>query len=156
AAPRRRLRVPGWAGRAVPRLRAARLDGCDRAASGVPGAVLERDVRRARAAAGELRDAAAVLPGVRWLGPAADRARARAGSVAVHRGHRGADARRRPEQPVERDAQGHGRRPGDDRRGWRHSLMLDAAEVKRRIEAGLPGAEVEVRDMTGTGDHFEA
>jgi acid stress-induced BolA-like protein IbaG/YrbA len=34
--------------------------------------------------------------------------------------------------------------------------MLDAAEVKRRIEQGLPGAEVEVRDMTGTGDHFEA
>ena len=34
--------------------------------------------------------------------------------------------------------------------------MLDAAEVKRRIEQGLPGAEVEVRDLTGTGDHFEA
>jgi acid stress-induced BolA-like protein IbaG/YrbA len=34
--------------------------------------------------------------------------------------------------------------------------MLDAAEVKRRIEQGLPGSEVEVRDMTGTGDHFEA
>jgi acid stress-induced BolA-like protein IbaG/YrbA len=34
--------------------------------------------------------------------------------------------------------------------------MLDAAEVQRRIEQGLPGAEVEVRDLTGTGDHFEA
>ena len=34
--------------------------------------------------------------------------------------------------------------------------MLDAAEVKRRIETALPGSEVEVRDMTGTGDHFEA
>ena len=34
--------------------------------------------------------------------------------------------------------------------------MLDAAEVKRRIEQSLPGAEVEVHDMTGTGDHFEA
>ena len=34
--------------------------------------------------------------------------------------------------------------------------MLDAAEVKRRIEQALPGAEVEVRDMTGTGDHYEA
>lgn len=31
-----------------------------------------------------------------------------------------------------------------------------AEEVKRRIEAGLPGAYVEVRDFTGTGDHFEA
>jgi acid stress-induced BolA-like protein IbaG/YrbA len=34
--------------------------------------------------------------------------------------------------------------------------MLDAGEVKRRIEQGLPGAEVEVRDTTGTGDHYEA
>jgi acid stress-induced BolA-like protein IbaG/YrbA len=34
--------------------------------------------------------------------------------------------------------------------------MLDANEVKRRIEQSLPGAEVEVHDTTGTGDHFEA
>lgn len=34
--------------------------------------------------------------------------------------------------------------------------MPDIADLKRRIEQGLPGAEVEIRDLTGTGDHFEA
>jgi acid stress-induced BolA-like protein IbaG/YrbA len=34
--------------------------------------------------------------------------------------------------------------------------MLDAREIEQRIVAALPGAEVEVRDLTGTGDHFEA
>lgn len=29
-------------------------------------------------------------------------------------------------------------------------------DVKARIVAGLPGAEVEVEDLTGTGDHFSA
>jgi acid stress-induced BolA-like protein IbaG/YrbA len=33
---------------------------------------------------------------------------------------------------------------------------MDAAEVKRMIESGLPGAQVEVQDTTGGGDHFEA
>jgi stress-induced morphogen len=31
-----------------------------------------------------------------------------------------------------------------------------AEEIKRRIETGLPGAQAEVRDYTGGGDHFEA
>jgi acid stress-induced BolA-like protein IbaG/YrbA len=34
--------------------------------------------------------------------------------------------------------------------------MPDLADLKRRIEQGLPGSEVEIRDLTGTGDHFEA
>ncbi len=34
--------------------------------------------------------------------------------------------------------------------------MLNAAEIKKRIEAALPGAEAEVVDTTGTNDHFEA
>ena len=34
--------------------------------------------------------------------------------------------------------------------------MPDIAELKRRIEESLPGAEVELKDLTGTGDHFEA
>jgi acid stress-induced BolA-like protein IbaG/YrbA len=34
--------------------------------------------------------------------------------------------------------------------------MLDPKELAKRISAALPGAEVEVRDLTGTGDHFEA
>ena len=34
--------------------------------------------------------------------------------------------------------------------------MLDANFVKTRILEALPGSEVEVRDTTGTGDHFEA
>jgi acid stress-induced BolA-like protein IbaG/YrbA len=33
---------------------------------------------------------------------------------------------------------------------------MEAAEVKRLIEQGLPGASVEVLDTTGGGDHFEA
>ncbi len=34
--------------------------------------------------------------------------------------------------------------------------MLDPLELQRRIAQALPGSEVEVRDLTGTGDHFEA
>ena len=34
--------------------------------------------------------------------------------------------------------------------------MPDLADLKRRIEQSLPGAEVEIHDTTGTGDHFEA
>jgi acid stress-induced BolA-like protein IbaG/YrbA len=34
--------------------------------------------------------------------------------------------------------------------------MLDPEKVKQRIAAALPDAEVEVKDLTGTGDHFEA
>lgn len=34
--------------------------------------------------------------------------------------------------------------------------MLDPKELEQRIRAALPGADVEVRDLTGTGDHFEA
>jgi acid stress-induced BolA-like protein IbaG/YrbA len=34
--------------------------------------------------------------------------------------------------------------------------MLDPNEIRRRIQESLPGSEVEVKDLTGTGDHFEA
>ena len=34
--------------------------------------------------------------------------------------------------------------------------MPDLADLKRRIEQGVQSAEVEIRDLTGTGDHFEA
>jgi len=34
--------------------------------------------------------------------------------------------------------------------------VADLAEVKRMIEAALPGAEVEVVDETGAGDHLHA
>ena len=34
--------------------------------------------------------------------------------------------------------------------------MLDPEKVKQRIASALPDAEVEVKDLTGTGDHFEA
>lgn len=33
---------------------------------------------------------------------------------------------------------------------------MQAEELKKIIEQGLPGALVEVRDYTGGGDHFEA
>jgi stress-induced morphogen len=34
--------------------------------------------------------------------------------------------------------------------------MADLAEVKRMIEEALPGAEVEMLDETGAGDHLRA
>lgn len=34
--------------------------------------------------------------------------------------------------------------------------MLNPATLKTRIEQALPGAQVEINDTTGTGDHFEA
>jgi stress-induced morphogen len=34
--------------------------------------------------------------------------------------------------------------------------MPDAASIKARIEAAIPGAKVEVDDWTGGGDHFRA
>jgi acid stress-induced BolA-like protein IbaG/YrbA len=34
--------------------------------------------------------------------------------------------------------------------------MLNADDIAQRIRAALPGAEVEIHDLTGTGDHFEA
>jgi len=36
------------------------------------------------------------------------------------------------------------------------TVMMDVTELRQLIEHGLPGAYVEVRDMTGGGDHFEA
>jgi stress-induced morphogen len=34
--------------------------------------------------------------------------------------------------------------------------MPTADELRRRIEAAIPDARVEVRDLTGGGDHFQA
>jgi len=34
--------------------------------------------------------------------------------------------------------------------------MPSATELKRRIEAALPGSAVSVEDLTGGGDHFRA
>ncbi len=34
--------------------------------------------------------------------------------------------------------------------------MPSSAEIKQRIEAAIPGAEVDVEDYTGGGDHFRA
>ena len=33
---------------------------------------------------------------------------------------------------------------------------MTTQEVQKLIEAGLPGAEVDIMDTTGTGDHFSA
>lgn len=32
--------------------------------------------------------------------------------------------------------------------------MLNTEEVRRLVEAGIPGAQAEVQDLTGTSDHF--
>jgi stress-induced morphogen len=34
--------------------------------------------------------------------------------------------------------------------------MLSPKELEHRIKGALPESDVEVRDLTGTGDHFEA
>jgi stress-induced morphogen len=34
--------------------------------------------------------------------------------------------------------------------------MASAQDIKQRIEAAIPGAQVEVEDYTGGGDHFRA
>lgn len=33
--------------------------------------------------------------------------------------------------------------------------MIAPDEIRRRIEEALPGAQVEVNDMTGGGDHYD-
>ncbi len=33
--------------------------------------------------------------------------------------------------------------------------MFDAGKIQALVELGIPEAQVEVRDMTGTQDHFE-
>ncbi len=35
-------------------------------------------------------------------------------------------------------------------------IMPDATEIKQRIETAIPGAQAEVEDYTGGGDHFRA
>jgi stress-induced morphogen len=34
--------------------------------------------------------------------------------------------------------------------------MLDVEVIRQRIAGSVPESEVEVKDLTGTGDHFEA
>jgi stress-induced morphogen len=34
--------------------------------------------------------------------------------------------------------------------------MLEPSLLEERIKAALPDAQVSIRDLTGTGDHFEA
>lgn len=34
--------------------------------------------------------------------------------------------------------------------------MLNPDDIRAKIEAALPGAQVKVKDTTGTGDHFMA
>lgn len=33
---------------------------------------------------------------------------------------------------------------------------MEAAEIERLIKDGLPGAEVQIRDLAGDGDHYAA
>jgi len=33
--------------------------------------------------------------------------------------------------------------------------MIEPEEIRRRIEGALEGAQIEVRDLTGTKDHYE-
>ena len=33
---------------------------------------------------------------------------------------------------------------------------MDAADLKKRIAGALPDADIQIKDLTGTGDHFEA
>lgn len=33
--------------------------------------------------------------------------------------------------------------------------MIEAQEIRKRIETAIPGARVEIRDLTGGADHYE-
>ena len=35
-------------------------------------------------------------------------------------------------------------------------MAMDAHAIEEMIKAGVPGAEVEIRDLAGDGDHFAA
>jgi stress-induced morphogen len=35
------------------------------------------------------------------------------------------------------------------------AALIEAQEIRRRIESALPGARVTVRDLTGGADHYE-
>lgn len=35
-------------------------------------------------------------------------------------------------------------------------MAMEAAEIERLIKHALPGAEVEIRDLAGDGDHYAA
>jgi stress-induced morphogen len=35
-------------------------------------------------------------------------------------------------------------------------MAMDPGEIKRLIKQALPGAEVEIRDLAGDGDHYAA
>lgn len=35
-------------------------------------------------------------------------------------------------------------------------MAMEAAEIKRRIEAGIPDAQVTIEDLRGDGDHYAA
>jgi len=35
-------------------------------------------------------------------------------------------------------------------------MAISAEEIRRKIEAAIPGAEVSVNDLTGGGDHYAA
>lgn len=38
---------------------------------------------------------------------------------------------------------------------WYHPRLIEPHEIQRRIMTALPGASVEVLDMTGTSDHYQ-
>ena len=40
--------------------------------------------------------------------------------------------------------------------GYNAGLVMDPKEIETMIARGIPDAQVEVRDYTGGGDHFEA
>ncbi|HEY2134403.1 MAG TPA: BolA family transcriptional regulator, partial [Xanthobacteraceae bacterium] len=35
-------------------------------------------------------------------------------------------------------------------------MAMDAGEIERLIKAGIPDAEVTIRDLAGDGDHYAA
>ena len=35
-------------------------------------------------------------------------------------------------------------------------MAMDAGEIERLIKVGIPGAQVQIRDLAGDGDHYAA
>src|SRR5262249_55661535 len=115
-----------------------------------------RDRGRPGGAPRRLRREPPLLSRLQRLGPGPAGEGARRGRLAVHRGSPRGGPRRVGPDPVGRHPSLAGGRSGDAPARRRRELMLDPTLLESRIKAALPDAQVTIRDLTGTGDHFEA
>ena len=89
-------------------------------------------------------------------GPASSSSELAAGAWLFTEAARGSGPGRLAPDAVGRHPALAGRGPGHAPARRRSELMLDPALLESRIKTALPDAQVTIRDLTGTGDHFEA